>query len=178
MKCFFYSSVALIALGLPALAQGVEIDVVSGNPNTSEYVVVGATRIPTPISEIASSVTVITAADIEARQQRSLPDVLRSVPGLNIVQTGGAGGQTALFLRGTNANHTKVLLDGIPMAPSDLNNGSPIYAQGYGTFAQNYCRNIGPGAHSLRVTISDVASGTNTGSLYLWDPMLHAEKSE
>ncbi|MDX6318636.1 MAG: hypothetical protein QOD35_2036 [Nocardioidaceae bacterium] len=72
----------------------------------------------------------------------------------------------------------KVLLDGIPMAPSDLNNGSPIYAQGYGTFAQNYCRNIGPGHHSLRVTISDVASGTSAGALYLWDPMLHAEKSE
>ena len=124
MKCFFYSSVALIALGLPALAQGVEIDVVSGNPNTSEYVVVGATRIPTPISEIASSVTVITAADIEARQQRSLPDVLRSVPGLNIVQTGGAGGQTALFLRGTNANHTKVLLDGIDMADPSTPSGA------------------------------------------------------
>jgi len=124
MKCFFYSSVALIALGLPALAQGVEIDVVSGNPNTSEYVVVGATRIPTPISEVASSVTVITAADIEARQQRSLPDVLRSVPGLNIVQTGGAGGQTALFLRGTNANHTKVLLDGIDMADPSTPSGA------------------------------------------------------
>jgi len=124
MKCFFYSSVALIALGLPALAQGIEIDVVSGNPNTSEYVVVGATRIPTPISEIASSVTVITAADIEARQQRSLPDVLRSVPGLNIVQTGGAGGQTALFLRGTNANHTKVLLDGIDMADPSTPSGA------------------------------------------------------
>jgi len=124
MKCFFYSSVALIALGLPALAQGIEIDVVSGNPNTSEYVVVGATRIPTPISEVASSVTVITAADIEARQQRSLPDVLRSVPGLNIVQTGGAGGQTALFLRGTNANHTKVLLDGIDMADPSTPSGA------------------------------------------------------
>jgi hypothetical protein len=87
---------------------------------------------------------------------------------------------TALdYLSSTSAQgKVKVLLDGIPMAPSDLNNGSPIYAQGYGTFAQNYCRNIGPGAHSLRVTISDVASGTNTGSLYLWDPMLHAEKSE
>jgi hypothetical protein len=72
----------------------------------------------------------------------------------------------------------KVLLDGIPRAPFDLNNGSPIYAQGYGTFAQDYCRSVGPGHHSLRVTISDVASGTNTGALYLWDPMLHAEKSE
>jgi hypothetical protein len=87
---------------------------------------------------------------------------------------------TALdYLTSTSSQgKVKVLLDGVPMAPSDLNNGSPIYAQGYGTFAQNYCRNIGPGPHSLRVTISAVASGTNTGALYLWAPMLHAEKSE
>ncbi len=77
---------------------------------------------PRRIDQVASSVTVITAADIEARQQRSLPDVLRNVPGVNIVQTGGAGGQTSLFLRGSNASHTKVLLDGIdigdPATPS------------------------------------------------------------
>src|SRR4051812_16081166 len=87
MKSVFYASAALMALGLPALAQGVEIDVVSGfpNPSTSEYIVVGATRLATPIEHVASSVTVITAADIEARQSRSLPDVLRDVPGVNIV---------------------------------------------------------------------------------------------
>ena len=100
----------LIALAGPAFAG-------------DETIVVGATRIPTPVAEIASSVTVITAADIEARQQRSLPDVLRSVPGVNIVQSGGAGGQTSLFLRGTNSNHTKVLLDGIDVSDPSTANG-------------------------------------------------------
>ena len=112
MKPFFYSSVALIAFAAPALAQ-----------STGENVIVSATRVPTPAAEIASSVTVITAGEIEARQQRSLPDVLRSVPGLNIVQTGGAGGQTSLFIRGTNSNHTKVLLDGIDMSDPSTANG-------------------------------------------------------
>src|SRR5262249_44558294 len=113
MKTLFYSSVALIALVTPAFAQA-----------SNENVVVSATRIPTPASEIASSVTVISAAQIEARQQRSLPDVLRGVPGVNIVQTGGAGGQTSLFLRGTNANHTKLLLDGIDMADPSTPSGA------------------------------------------------------
>ena len=113
MKSFFYSSVALIALTAPVFAQ-----------ITDEDVVVSATRIPTPVAQIASSVTVITAADIEARQQRSLPDVLRSVPGVNIVQSGGAGGQTSLFLRGTNSNHTKVLLDGIDIADPSTPGGA------------------------------------------------------
>jgi vitamin B12 transporter len=112
MKCFFYSSVALVALIAPAFAQ-----------TNDENVVVSATRIPTPLAEIASSVTLITAADIEARQQRSLSDVLRSVPGVNIVQSGGAGGQTSLFIRGTNSNHTKVLLDGIDISDPSTANG-------------------------------------------------------
>jgi len=81
-----------------------------------DNVVVTATRIPTPETQIASSVTIITADDIEARQQQTLSDVLKDVPGLNLVQTGGPGGQTAVFMRGTNSNHTKVLIDGIDVS--------------------------------------------------------------
>src|SRR5258708_3419484 len=125
MKSVLYISAALIAFAGPALAQDAgqpDFDPVAGNPN-DESVVVSATRIPTPIAEVASSVTVITAATIESRQQRSLPDVLRSVPGVNIVQSGGAGGQTSLFIRGTNSNHTKVLLDGIDVSDPSTANG-------------------------------------------------------
>jgi vitamin B12 transporter len=120
MKSVLFSSAALIALAAPAFAQSRLDDALFKD----EAVVVSATRIPTPVAELASSVTVITAADIEARQQRSLPDVLRNVPGLNIVQSGGAGGQTSLFLRGTNSNHTKVLLDGIDIADPSTPSGA------------------------------------------------------
>src|SRR5579871_1153899 len=81
-----------------------------------QQVVVTATRIPTPILEVASSITVVTAADIEARQQRTFADVLKDIPGLNVVQTGGPGGETSVFMRGTNSNHTKVLIDGIDVS--------------------------------------------------------------
>ena len=57
--------------------------------------------------------TVITAADIERNQRRTVPEVLKSVPGLNVVQAGGPGGLTSVFVRGTNSNHVKVLIDGI-----------------------------------------------------------------
>jgi vitamin B12 transporter len=87
-----------------------------------DAVVVTATRIPTPESQVASSVTVITADDIAAMQTPTLPDVLKLVPGLNVVQTGGVGGQTSLFMRGTNSNHVKVLVDGIDVSdPSNAN---------------------------------------------------------
>lgn len=78
-----------------------------------DQIVVSATGTPTPAREIASSVTVITARDIEIQQRRTLPQALAAVPGLNIVQIGGPGGQTSVFMRGTNANHVKVLIDGI-----------------------------------------------------------------
>jgi vitamin B12 transporter len=120
MKSLLLASVALVALATPALAQSQftfpHLD--------DEGVVVSATRIPTSVAQIASSVTVITAAQIETRQDRSLPDVLREVPGLALTQTGGAGGQTSVFMRGTNSNHTKVLLDGIDIADPSTANGA------------------------------------------------------
>ena len=127
MKCFFLSSVALIALCAPAAAQDGTEDppiITGGFPVNSEHVVVSATRVATPIDQVASSVTVITAPEIEARQERSLPDVLRDVPGVSITQTGGAGGQTSVFMRGTNSNHTKVLLDGIDIADPSTPTGA------------------------------------------------------
>jgi vitamin B12 transporter len=88
-----------------------------------ERVIVSATRLPTPAYEVASSVTLITAADIEAEQARTLPDILQQVPGLNIVQTGGIGGQASIFMRGTNSNHVKIYVDGVdvsdPSTPAD-----------------------------------------------------------
>lgn len=75
--------------------------------------VISATALPTSSEEVASSVTVITEEEIQREQRRTLPDLLATVPGLNVVQTGGPGGQTSVFMRGTNADHVKVLIDGI-----------------------------------------------------------------
>ncbi len=91
-------------------------------PESNAEVVYSPTAIPTLSRDIASSVTVITAADIEREQRRTVPDALANVPGLNIVQTGGPGGQTSVFMRGTNSNQVKVLIDGIDVSdPSNPN---------------------------------------------------------
>jgi vitamin B12 transporter len=89
-----------------------------------ETLVVTATRIPTPELEVASSITVISADEIAAQQIRTLPELLKSVPGLNVVQTGGPGGQTSVFIRGTNSNHTKVLVDGIDVSDPSNSGGA------------------------------------------------------
>ena len=104
----------------------------SGNSSSSIALptidVVSATLVPTPADQIASSVTVVTAAEIERDQRRTVPDVLRNLPGLNLVQTGGPGGQTAVFMRGTNANHVKVFIDGIDASDPSTPNGAFDFA--------------------------------------------------
>ena len=102
----------------------------AGEPSDlPQSVVVTATRIPTPEIQVASSVTVVTADEIEARQIRTLPDLLKEVPGLNIVQSGGPGGQTSLFMRGTNSNHTKVFIDSIDVSDPSNSNASFDFGQ-------------------------------------------------
>lgn len=93
-----------------------------------ELIVVSPTRLPTPLGQVASSITVITAVDIDQKQERTLPDVLRDVPGLNLIQTGGAGGTTSLFIRGANSNQTKVLVDGIDVSDPTTPTGTFEFA--------------------------------------------------
>jgi vitamin B12 transporter len=109
---------ALVLTPASALAQ------INTNIGALPEITVSATRIPTPLQEIANSVTVITAEEIERAQRRTVPDLLMTQPGLNVVQTGGPGGQTAVFIRGTNANHVKVLLDGIDISDPTVPNGA------------------------------------------------------
>lgn len=89
--------------------------------------VIGATKLPTPEDELGSSVTVITADEIDKRQLRTVPDVLETVPGLNVVQSGGVGGLTSVFMRGTNSNHTKIFIDGIDMSDPSTPSGAFDY---------------------------------------------------
>src|ERR1700733_10893893 len=114
---------ALGAVCVILFVQSVRADDSSSADEPLQDVIVSATRIATPASQIASSVTVITAEDIAAEQLRTVPDILKLVPGLNVVQSGGPGGQTSIFIRGTNSNHTKVLIDGIDVSdPSNAGN--------------------------------------------------------
>lgn len=80
-----------------------------------EEVVITATRLDTPSSEVASSITVITNRQIEEQQKTTVLEVLREVPALDVVQAGGPGRMTSVFIRGANSEHTLVVLDGVEM---------------------------------------------------------------
>jgi len=80
----------------------------------SESVVVSASQVEVPLTEVTSSVTVIDRAEIETRQLHSVADALRTVPGMAVAATGGLGATTSLFPRGGESNYTLVLIDGVP----------------------------------------------------------------
>src|ERR1700691_483390 len=118
------SALIVLAFNAPALAQ-----VASDQAQQLPQIVVTPTLIPTPEKEVASSITVITSADMEAKQQRTVPDALEEVPGLNVVQTGGPGGTTSVYMRGANANQTKVYIDGIDASDPSAPDGSFDFGQ-------------------------------------------------
>ena len=86
--------------------------------------VVTATRLPTPIEEVASAISVVTRADIERRQYQTLDEALNAVPGLAVVRLGPRGTVTSVFTRGTESNHTLVLLDGIEITDPSTPDGA------------------------------------------------------
>ncbi len=76
-------------------------------------VVVVANRVPVAASQVASSLTVIDQEQLESKENTTVTDALRGVPGLDVVQSGGRGGNAAVFMRGANSEHTLVLIDGV-----------------------------------------------------------------
>ena len=84
-------------------------------PSTLDPLVVTANRAgdPTPADLVAASVTVIDDQAMTDRQVRVVSDVLRDVPGVAVSRSGGVGAFTQVRLRGSEANHTLVLVDGI-----------------------------------------------------------------
>jgi vitamin B12 transporter len=81
-------------------------------PPASESVVVTATRSEEDEKDLGSATTVITRERIEKSGATTVLELLRSVPGIDVLRQGGDGALTSLFLRGTNSTHALVLVDG------------------------------------------------------------------
>ena len=90
-----------------------ETSAAGGNIEQLPEIVVSASRVPLRAEAVGSSVTVITAEEIERKQVRAVSDLLREVPGVAVHRSGTAGTLTAVRLRGTEHGHTLVIIDGV-----------------------------------------------------------------
>ena len=78
-------------------------------------VVVTAARVPQPRESVIADVTVISREEIERAGQFTFIELLQAQPGVEVSSNGGAGTASSVFLRGANANHVVVLVDGMRM---------------------------------------------------------------
>lgn len=78
-----------------------------------QSVVVTPTGAPEPQAQTTGSVSGISALQFQNRL--TIVDVLRQIPGLNVVQQGQRGGETSLFIRGGSSTSNRVVMDGVPI---------------------------------------------------------------
>lgn len=81
----------------------------------AEQVVVSASQGGALEPEVGSSVSVLTAQDMEDRGDQTIFDALRAVPGVSVAESGPRGGVTSLFVRGGESDYNLVEIDGIPL---------------------------------------------------------------
>ena len=75
--------------------------------------VISGSRTEATLADTGSAVSIITSEELEHRQIRFVSDALRAVPGLAVSRLGPAGTNTQVRIRGAEANHTVVLIDGV-----------------------------------------------------------------
>jgi len=116
------TSVFLAAVLLPALCYA------QAEP-TLETIVVTGSYTPLPISMLTSSVSTLDQSALQALNKSNIADVFKTMPGLSVEEQGGAGGLSAVSIRGGEANFTLVLIDGVPQNdPSNSRGGSFDFA--------------------------------------------------
>lgn len=112
--------IILIALCLNIFSSSLFAEDFDLNP-----VVVVGSRQKQRLSDVMTSVSVITRQDIERLQPQDIGSILQGQPGIEIVRAGGLGMQTSIFMRGTNSSQVLVLVDGMKVT-DEFSNATPL----------------------------------------------------
>ena len=99
--------------------KGVPCLTVSKTPNTSEF------------NQSSVNKIIITKQDIINSGAVDANDVLKLIPGLDVFQSGQKGQQTSIFTRGSESNHTLVLLNGIAINDQSVTDGLHDFGQDF-----------------------------------------------
>ncbi len=88
------------------------ISIINNTPNSSKFSKPGINK------------TVITKKQIIETGAVDLIDVLKTLPDINVTQSGPKGQQASVFMRGTGSNHTLVMINGIPVNDQSTTQGA------------------------------------------------------
>jgi vitamin B12 transporter len=99
--------------------RGIPCLIITKTSNSSEYNSKGINK------------KVFTKREIDESGATSILDLIKKVPGLDFYQTGQKGQQAAIFMRGSESNHTLVMLNGIPINDQSATNGLHDFGQDF-----------------------------------------------
>ena len=92
-----------------------------------EKITVVASRVATPLDQISASVSILDEDEIDALGFISLADVLRTQPGIGVSNSGGAGKNTTLRIRGEEGFRTQLYIDGVELSDPTAPQVTPIF---------------------------------------------------
>lgn len=125
-----YPTALLAALFVgPVLAESAE-----QSKTVLDEVIVTSSRVETPVREVGAAVSVLNQEEIALRGYQGVADLLRTQPSISVSNSGGAGKQTALRIRGEEGYRTLVLIDGVEVSdPTGTQIGPQVQHLGVST---------------------------------------------
>jgi len=112
--------ITLFALTLNIFSSSLFAEDVDLNP-----IVVIGNRQEQRLSDVMTSVSVITREDIDRQKPQDLIDILQGEPGMEVRRSGGIGLSSSIFMRGANSNQVLVIVDGLNIV-DEFSNGPSL----------------------------------------------------
>ncbi|MBS0849698.1 TonB-dependent vitamin B12 receptor BtuB [Citrobacter sp. JGM124] len=107
-------------LSLLSVLSATAFSVWAQDNHSADSMVITANRFQQPVNTVLAPISVVTREQIDQWQSKSLTDILRRLPGVDIASNGGLGQSSSVYIRGAEARHTLVLIDGIPLAKAGI----------------------------------------------------------
>ncbi|GAA4504018.1 TonB-dependent receptor domain-containing protein [Pseudaeromonas paramecii] len=86
--------------------------------SADDVYVITANQFSQPVASVLAPVSVVTREEIERLQLKTVTEVLRTLPGVEISSTGGRGQTATALVRGATASQTLILIDGVRLGSS------------------------------------------------------------
>jgi vitamin B12 transporter len=128
MKSIFPRSMLCCAILITTQSvQAQDTDNTQQHADSLEKITIISSKIPIPLREIATSVSVIDQQQIAARGYVSLADIMRHEVSVGVSNSGGVGKNTTLRIRGEDGFRTKVYMDGVELSDPTAPQATPIF---------------------------------------------------
>lgn len=101
------------------------------NTNGTPCIAIDKTANTSEYSEASVNKIIISKEKIDNSNAIDINDLLKQIPGLDIFQSGQKGQTTSLFTRGSESNHTLVMINGIAINDQSVTDGLHDFGQDF-----------------------------------------------